>query len=169
MLARILHDVAQALDAVALHEPHGSGIEEGPDRLAAVLGGNILEAPCHLIERLVPAHRLEGLDADALLADPSQRRFQAARMMDALGIARDLGADHTAGVGVLLGAPDPADGMRVDPFDFERAAAWAVMGTGGMDDIEGHGAWHSRCLPANYEPPAPKSTEPATDNAAGPF
>ena len=34
--ARIAHRVAQAVDAVALHEAHGAGVEVGPDRLAAV-------------------------------------------------------------------------------------------------------------------------------------
>ena len=35
--ARILHRMAQPVDAVALHQPHRAGVVVGPDRLAAVL------------------------------------------------------------------------------------------------------------------------------------
>src|SRR5262249_20154345 len=37
--ARILHLMAQPVDAVALHQTHGAGVVVGPDRLAAVLAG----------------------------------------------------------------------------------------------------------------------------------
>ena len=51
-------------------------------------------------------------------------------MMDALGIARDLGADHACRVGVVLGAADPADGVIVEDLDVERAGRRTIVRTG---------------------------------------
>ena len=55
--------------------------------------------------------------------------MQAVGMMDALGVARDLGADHARRIDVVLGAADAADGAAVEDLDLERAGRWAVMRT----------------------------------------
>ena len=57
-------------------------------------------------------------------------------MMDALGVARDLGADDARGVGLLLGTPHPADAAAFDHLDVERAGRRAIVRTGGMADID---------------------------------
>ena len=36
VLPRVAHDVAQSVDAVALHQAHGAGVVVGPDRLGAI-------------------------------------------------------------------------------------------------------------------------------------
>ena len=57
-------------------------------------------------------------------------------MMDALGVARDLGADDAGRVGLLLRAAHPADAAAVDHLDIERAGRRAVMRTGGVADVD---------------------------------
>ena len=52
---------------------------------------------------------------------------QAVRVVDALGIARDLCADHPGGVVVFTGAPDATDAVRVEAFDLERAGRGAIV------------------------------------------
>ena len=152
VLARPAHGVAQPVDAVALHQPHGAGVEIGPDRLAAPFLGGRLQPVSDLVERLVPADRREGVDAVALRPDAAQRPGQARRMVDPLGIARDLGADHAGGIVVALRAVDPADGVRIEPLDIERAGARTVVRAGRGDDprfhikgrgVERHGAYLS--------------------------
>src|SRR4051794_1869490 len=58
-------------------------------------------------------------------------------MMDALGVARDLGADYALGVGVVRRATDATDGAIVEHLDLERAGRGAVMRTRGMTDPDG--------------------------------
>src|SRR6202000_3284256 len=74
--------------------------------------------------------------ARPLRTDAELRVHQPVRMMDALGIARDLGADHTGGIGLEFGTAHPADGLAVDHFDIERAGRRAVVRTGGMPDVD---------------------------------
>ena len=54
--------------------------------------------------------------------------------MDALGVARDLGADHAGGVGVVRRAVHAADGARVEHLDLERAGRRAIVRTGRSAD-----------------------------------
>ena len=42
-------------------------------------------------------------------------------MVDALGVARDLGADDAGGVALLFGAAHAPDALAVDHLDVERA------------------------------------------------
>ena len=57
-------------------------------------------------------------------------------MMDALGIARDLGADDAGRVAVVLGAVDAADAVRSEQLDVERAGRRAIMRAGRMADAD---------------------------------
>jgi hypothetical protein len=61
---------------------------------------------------------------------------QAVRVMNALGIARDLGADHARGVALQLGTSHSPDGFAFDHLDIEGAGGRAVMRTGGMPDVD---------------------------------
>ena len=124
--------VTQPVDAVALHQAHRAGIVVGPHRLAAVLFLGCLELLRHEVECCLPACLLPG--ALPLGSGPHQRLQQAARMVDALGIARDLRANDARRVGIILGAVDAADRTIVDQFDIERAGRGAVMRAGRMTD-----------------------------------
>src|SRR5690606_6973229 len=84
VLTRVALGVAQPLDAVALHQAHGAGVEIGPHRLAAVALLGLEERLGDLVERLLPADLLERVAALAARADAAQRRGQAPRMMDPL-------------------------------------------------------------------------------------
>src|SRR5215831_16759574 len=55
-------------------------------------------------------------------------------MMLALGVARDLGADHPGCVVVVLGAPHAADRAFVEELNLERASRRTVVRTGGCPD-----------------------------------
>jgi hypothetical protein len=57
-------------------------------------------------------------------------------MMDALGIARDLGADHAGRIALLFGTAHPADAGIIDHLDIERAGRRTIVRTGGMPDID---------------------------------
>src|SRR5262245_31807706 len=54
--------------------------------------------------------------------------------MDALGVARDLRADHARRVGIVRRAADTTDGALVENLDFECAGRRAIMRTGGGAD-----------------------------------
>src|SRR5215207_11083718 len=56
--------------------------------------------------------------------------------MNALGVARDLRAYHAGGIGLQLGATDPADRAAVDYLDVERAGRRTIVRTGGVADID---------------------------------
>ena len=125
--ARVLHRVAQQVDAVALHQPHGACIVIGPDRLAAVLARLGDELLGHDVERIGPGDFGELLGA--LGTDPAQRLHQPVGMMDALGVARDLLADHAGGVVVAHRAAHATDPLGIQPLHIERAGAGAVVRT----------------------------------------
>ena len=125
--AGIFHRMAQAVDAVPLHQPHRAGIVIGPDRLAAVLACLGDELLGDDIERVVPRNLGELLGA--LRPDPAQRLHQAVGMVDALGVARHLLADHASGVVVAHRAADATDPGVAQPFDIERAGTRAVVRT----------------------------------------
>ena len=107
--AGIFFGMPQPMDAVAHDVAHGAGIVVRPDRLRAVGLLGAQELLGDEIERVVPRDRREL--AAAFGAGAAQRMLQAIGVMNALGVARDLGADDARGVGVVLGAPDPADGV----------------------------------------------------------
>ena len=121
-LARIAHDVAQPVDAVALHQPHRAGVVDTarpPRRHAA--SAVVDERLRHAIQRLVPGDRPEL--AGALGAGAQQRLRQPVRMVDAFGVARDLGADHAGGVAVGLRAAHRAD-ARCRPALRSQGRRW---------------------------------------------
>ena len=60
-----------------------------------------------------------------------ERPHQPVGMVDALGVARDLGADDAGCVVVVRGAAHAADGVRIEHFDFERAGRGAIVRAGG--------------------------------------
>ena len=55
-------------------------------------------------------------------------------MMHALGVARDLGADHARRVAVVGGAANAADGALVEDLDLERAGRRTIVRAGGGAD-----------------------------------
>ena len=77
MLAGIALGVPQALEPVAHDEAHGAGEVERPDRLAAVLGLDGVEARGDLVQRRVPADALEL--SRALRTDPLEGMQSAGR------------------------------------------------------------------------------------------
>src|SRR5258708_5846368 len=60
---------------------------------------------------------------------------QPVRVMNALGIAGDLGADDAGGIALQLGAPHPAGGGIIDDLDMEATGGRAVGGTGVMPNL----------------------------------
>ena len=77
------------------------------------------------IERRFPRDRFEG--TLAFDAGPPQRLRQPIGMMDALGIASDLGADHACRVGIIGRAVYATDGALIENLDLERASRGAIM------------------------------------------
>ena len=78
-------------------------------RLGA-LGG--IEAFGDFVECLVPGDPREL--AGALWPGAALRIHQPVRVVDALGITGDLGADDAGGIALQLGAADPADRGTID-------------------------------------------------------
>ena len=56
-------------------------------------------------------------------------------MMNALGVACDLGANDTGRIGIVLGAADAPNGVLVEDLDFERAGRRTIVRTGGGEDF----------------------------------
>ena len=140
VLAGVAHDVAQPLDAIALHQAHCAGIEERPDALGAVTLRRAQEALRHEVERVVPGQGREGGAPLALGADPPQRRGEPLGMVLALGIAGDLGADDSGGIRVIRRAADAAYGSGVEPLHRERADARAIVRADRGNDVARHGS-----------------------------
>src|SRR5262249_46294313 len=94
----------------------------------------LIEACGDLVQRLIPgdAHELAG----ALRSGAAQRIEEPLGMVDALGIARDLGADDAGRVGLLLRTAHAANTAAVEHLDIERAGRRAVVRTGGMADLD---------------------------------
>ena len=99
-LAGVALGVAEPIDAVAHHKAHRSGVVVRPHRLGPDRPFGRQERLGGEVERLVPGDAPEL--ARALRPDPPQRVRQPIRMMDPLGIARDLGADDAGRVAVVL-------------------------------------------------------------------
>ena len=133
--------MAQAVDAVAHDEPHRAGVVIRPHGFRAMraLGGD--QRLRGAIQRLVPGNLAELLGS---LGPCTQKRLsQSLRMMDPLGISRDLRADDAGGVAVVGGAMNPPDGLPVDQFDVERAGGRAIMRTGGVAYFGAEGRVHA--------------------------
>ena len=112
--AGIFLHMGKAVDAVAHHQAHGAGVVIRPDRLGAEFALGRVEPRGDLVQRFVPRNPREL--AGALRAGPAHRMQQPVGMMNALGVARDLGADDAGGIGLQLGAAHPADrGCRRSP------------------------------------------------------
>ena len=124
----------KAVDAVAHHEAHGAGVVIRPDRLGAEFALRRIEPRGDLVQRFVPRNPREL--TGALRAGAAHRMHQPVGMMNALGIARDLGADDAGGIGLQLGAAHPADRGTIDHLDIERAGRRAIVRTGGMPDVD---------------------------------
>ena len=77
------------------------------------------------VEGVIPRHRHEL--AAALGALAAQRSQQAILVVQPLGVAGDLGADHARGVVVVSRTANPADPAVGEKLDFERAGGWAVV------------------------------------------
>ena len=117
--------VSQAIDAVAHHEAHRSGVVIGPDGLASLLPLGGEEGLRRAIQGLIPA---DGPELARTLGAGAQQRFgQPIRVVDALGIARDLRADHAVGVALALEPAHAPDARIGQNLDLERAGARAIM------------------------------------------
>ena len=114
--------------ALALHQAHRAGIAVGQDRLG-VARGDGLQTRRDIGKRFVPAHRHEA--PFTLLADAPQRRQHAFRVIGALGIAADLGAQHAMRGGVLGVAGHAGDAATLHG-DLQRAGVGAVVRAGGL-------------------------------------
>ena len=127
---RVALGMAQPVDAIAHDEAHGAGVVVGPDRFRAIapLGGQ--HGLGRDVECVVPGDALEL--AGALRALAAQRVHQSVGMMDALGIARDLGADDAGRVGVVLGAVNAPDLVVAQQLHVERAGRRAIVRTDRM-------------------------------------
>ena len=66
-------------------------------------------------------------------------------MVDAFGIARDLGADHAGRVAVGLRPTHRADALAVQHLDLQGAGGGAVVRAGGVTNLALHGAEPSAC------------------------
>lgn len=126
--------MGQAVDAVTHHQPHGAGVIIRPDRLGAEFALGLIEPRGDLVQRLVPGDPREL--AGTFRPGAAHRVEQPVRMMDTFGVARDLGADDTGGIGLQLGPADPADALALDHLDVERAGRRTVMRTGGVADVD---------------------------------
>jgi len=56
-------------------------------------------------------------------------------MMHALGVPRDLGADHAGGVAIVLGAADATDRVPAEDLDLKRAGRRTVVRAGRSKDL----------------------------------
>ena len=127
VVARIALGVREALDSIAHHETHRAGVEVWPNALGAELALDRQEIVSDAVERLVPTDRRE-LPA-SLGTDAAKRLGEAIRVMDALPIARDLGADDAGCVGLVARPMDAADALAADHLDVESANRRAVVRT----------------------------------------
>ncbi|MEY9781796.1 hypothetical protein ABIA23_003198 [Sinorhizobium fredii] len=142
--------MAQPLDGIALHLPHRTGIEIGPDRFRAMLLLGLDKLVGNLVEGGLPGNLLP--DPLALGADAALRHHQPAGMVDALGIARHLGADDAGRIAVCGGAADAADPPFGSEVHFQRASRGTVVRTDRVADrffcsdggrnVHGFSIWH---------------------------
>src|SRR6185312_8609791 len=136
--------------AVALHQPHRTGVEIGPDCLGAMSRFGRDEPFRNEVERRLPACLLPA--ALALGSGAHQRLQKPIGMMDTVGVARHLGADNTGRVAVRLGTMDAADAVAAEEFNLESAGRGAVVRTGRMADIDLGERIHALSLPDSGGP-----------------
>ena len=129
ILARVTHDVAQAVDAVALHMAHRAGVEIRPHGFGSVFRRRRFQLRGGFVERFVPRDRREAFRPATFGANAAQRYRQTAGMMLAFGVARHLGADHAGRVVVGGGPAHLADPRLGEFLDLQRANAGAIMRT----------------------------------------
>src|SRR4029078_3577102 len=135
----ILFHVAQAIDAIAHHQAHCSGVIIGPDAFRAEPALGFNELFSHEIERIIPRYALEL--SRTFCTGPAQRVQQALGMMFPFGVARDLGADHARCVVVVFCAVHAPDRALVENFDVQRTGRWAIVRARRMPDP--HGLWET--------------------------
>ena len=140
LLPRIAHGVAQAIEAIALQHTHVATGVIGPDGLRARALGDACETFRDLVERVVPVDRLE--HAVALGALAPKRVEQPMRMLEPLGIARDLGAYDPQRVAVVARPCDPPDAAVGQQGHLERTGARTIVGAGGLGEAS-HQLWHA--------------------------
>ena len=140
--------MAQAIEAEALHQAHGSGIKIGPHRFTAVCLFSAREGFGDFIQGIVPGNWPEF--TAALFADSFLRLPQAVRMMYALLIARDLGANDTGGLVIVARAAHLADAPGIEALNFQRAGARTVVRTDCADKFA-HTGRHSVLLKLLYQ------------------
>ena len=132
--ARVAHDVAQAVDAVPLDQPHRARVEVRPHRLGpwrAAFSDERLRDRSSASSQEIRANW-----PGALRPHAPERVEQAVGVMHALGVAAHLLADDAGRVGVPRGAAHPADRAGVEPLHLERARARAVVRADGRDHLE---------------------------------
>ncbi len=112
--------------ALALHQAHGAGKAVGQDGFG-LARGNRRQARGDVLQRLVPGHRCKL--AAALGAGALERGEDALGVVRALGVTRDLGAQHAAR-GRVRGVALHAHGAPVLHGGQQRAGIRAVVGTG---------------------------------------
>nr|GEU28155.1 hypothetical protein [Tanacetum cinerariifolium] len=108
---------------LALHQPHGAAIAVRQDGFG-IARGNRFQAVGNRAQRLVPADALEL--AFALGAHAAQRIQQAFVVVGALGVARDLGAQH-ASRGGMVGVAFDGSGHAIFHRDQDGAGIGAVV------------------------------------------
>ena len=115
----------QPIDAIALQQSHGAGIEIGPHRLGAVALGRNGECLRKFVEGIVPGNGLK-----AAVGHLTQRLTQTAGVVHALSVTRHLGTDNTRRVAVVPGAMDPADSRSIETLDLQRTSTRTIVRTG---------------------------------------
>ena len=127
MEAGIALGVREALDSIAHHETHRAGVEVGPHAFGSEFALDREKIVSDAVERLVPTDRRE-LPA-SLGTDAAKRLSEPIRVMDALPIASDLGADDAGRIGLVARPVDAADALSADHLDVESANRGAVVRT----------------------------------------
>src|SRR4051794_37904314 len=126
--------MGKAIDAIAHHQAHGSGIVIRPNGFGTERTFRFIEPIADLVERLIPGD--SGELAGALWPVAAHRVHQPVRVMDALGITSDLGADDARSIALQIGTTHAADAASFDHFDVERTCRWAIVRTGGIADLK---------------------------------
>ena len=120
--------MGQAIDAGAHDAAHRAAVIIRPDALSAEVALGFEKLLRDHLQRLVPRNARKG--ARAFWAGALQGMKQAILMMNAFGIARDLGADDAIRIGLVFRAINPADAAAFDHLDLKRAGRRAIMRTG---------------------------------------
>ena len=120
-------------------EAERARIGVGQDRLR-IVAGDLGQAPGDGVQRFIPADANELATPGAFLADPFHRVEQAVRVVGALQIARDLGAQN-AGRTRMIRIPAHAGGDALLDCDEHGAGVRTIMRTSPVDHGLS-GMWH---------------------------